>query len=432
MDIIASDEYAEVVADFREPKRCILALEDGTVLIGTHFGGEGTQTGEVVFNTSMTGYQEILTDPSYCGQIVTMTSPHIGNYGINAEDVESSRPHVAGFVIKELARRHSNYRATLGLDEYLAQNNIIGIEGVDTRALTIRLRVDGAMRGVITTQIEGYAECVRLARESPSMAGADLVKVVAPHDCSVWTEGVTPLFPPLSRGDEGLFPPLARGDEGGSPIDNRQSKIDNHHVVAVDCGMKRNILRHLVDTGCTVRVVPPTLTAEEVLMDKPDGVFVSNGPGDPAAVHYAIDMLKGIMGKVPIFGICLGHQLLGLALGAETFKLKFGHRGANQPVRNLTTGRVEITSQNHGFAVSTDSLESVGGVPTHMNLNDKTLEGFVHKDWPILAVQYHPEASPGPHDATYLFDCFATMMSKGRAPTGEDMAAAQTALQNRR
>jgi len=414
LDIIASHEYAEVVADFREPKRCILALEDGTVLIGTHFGGEGTQTGEVVFNTSMTGYQEILTDPSYCGQIVTMTSPHIGNYGINAEDVESSRPHVAGFVIKELARRHSNYRATLGLDEYLASNNIIGIQGVDTRALTTKLRVDGAMRGIISTRIDDPAECVRLARESPSMAGADLVKIVAARDCCSWTEGLDQHF--VSH----------------RPIDNRKSKIENRHVVAVDCGMKRNILRHLVDTGCTVRVVPPTLTAEEVLMDKPDGVFVSNGPGDPAAVHYAIDMLKGIMGKVPIFGICLGHQLLGLALGAQTFKLKFGHRGANQPVRNLTTGRVEITSQNHGFAVSTDSLESVGGVPTHINLNDKTLEGFVHKDWPILAVQYHPEASPGPHDATYLFDCFTTMMSKGRAPTGEDMAAAQAALQNRR
>jgi len=421
LDIITPDDYAAAVTDSRESKDCILALEDGTVFVGTHFGGKGTQAGEVVFNTSMTGYQEVLTDPSYCGQIVAMTSPHIGNYGINAEDVESSKPHVAGFVIKELARRHSNYRATLGLDEYLAQYDIIGIEGVDTRALTTKLRIDGAMRGIISTRIDDPAECVRLARESPSMAGADLVKVVAPRDCSSWTEGVTPLFPPLSR-----------GDEGGSPIGNRKSAIGNPHVVAVDCGMKRNILRHLVDIGCNVRVVPPTLTAEEVLMDKPDGVLISNGPGDPAAVHYAIDLLKGIMGKVPIFGICLGHQLLGLALGAQTFKLKFGHRGANQPVRNLTTGRVEITSQNHGFAVSTDSLESVGGVPTHMNLNDKTLEGFVHKDWPILAVQYHPEASPGPHDATYLFDCFATMMSKGRAPTGEDMAAAQAALQNRR
>jgi len=413
LDIIAPDDYAAVVADSCEPKRCILALEDGTVLIGAHFGAEGTQTGEVVFNTSMTGYQEVLTDPSYCAQIVTMTSPQIGNYGINAEDVESSKPHVAGFVIKELARRHSNYRATLSLEEYLASNDVIGIQGVDTRALTTKLRVDGAMRGIISTRIDDPAECVRLARESPSMAGAELVKVVAPKDWSSWTEGLDQNF--VSR----------------RPIDNRQSTIENRHVVAVDCGMKRNILRHLVDIGCDVRVVPPTLTAQEVLMDKPDGVFVSNGPGDPAAVHYAIEMLKGLMGKVPIFGICLGHQLLGLALGAETFKLKFGHRGANQPVRNLTTGRVEITSQNHGFAVSTDSLESVGGVPTHMNLNDKTLEGFVHKDWPILAVQYHPEASPGPHDATYLFDCFATMMSTGRAPTGEDMAAAQAALQNR-
>lgn len=402
------------MTDSRETKRCLLALEDGTVLFGKSFGAVGTRTGEVVFNTSMTGYQEVLTDPSYCGQIVTMTYPHIGNYGINAEDVESSKPHVSGFVIKELARRHSNYRATLGLDEYLAQNNVIGIQGVDTRALTTKLRVEGAMRGVISTQIDDPAEVVRLARESPSMAGADLVKIVAPNGCSDWTEGLDENFA-LRR-----------------PIGNRQSTIGNRHVLAVDCGMKRNILRHLVDIGCSVRIVPPTLTAAEVLAEKPDGVFVSNGPGDPAAVHYAIDLLKGIMGKVPIFGICLGHQLLGLALGAKTFKLKFGHRGANQPVRNLTTGRVEITSQNHGFAVSTDSLEAVGGVSTHVNLNDQTLEGFVHKDWPILAVQYHPEASPGPHDASYLFDCFATMMATGRAPTGEDMAAAQTALQNRR
>jgi carbamoyl-phosphate synthase small subunit len=409
------------VTDCGEHARCILALEEGTLFFGERFGAEGTQTGEVVFNTSMTGYQEVLTDPSYCGQIVTMTSPQIGNYGVNPEDVESSRPQVAGFIVKELARRHSNYRATLSLDEYLAQHNVIGLQGVDTRALTLRLRVEGAMRGVISTQIDDPAECVRLARESPSMAGADLVRLVAPRDCSVWTEGLTPLFPPLSR-----------GDEGGSPIENRKSKIENRHVVAVDCGMKRNILRHLVDMGCRVSVVPPTLPAGEVLANQPDGVFVSNGPGDPAAVHYAIDLVKGILGKVPIFGICLGHQLLGLALGAQTFKLKFGHRGANQPVRNLATGRVEITSQNHGFAVSADSLESVGGVPTHINLNDHTLEGFVHKDWPILAVQYHPEASPGPHDATYLFDCFVTMMSTGRPPTGEDMANAQAALQDRR
>jgi len=387
--------------DRAPPTRCRLALEDGTVWVGTPFGATGTQTGEVVFNTSMTGYQEILTDPSYCAQIVTMTYPLIGNYGINREDAESGRTQVAGFVIKELARRHSNYRATTSLEDYLAENNVIGLQGVDTRALTKKLRVDGAMRGLITTEIDDPVECVRLAREAPSQVGADLVRVVAPKNVSTWTQGL----------DSALTSP--RTTSGAS-----------HNVLAVDCGMKRNILRHLVDVGCRVRVVPPTMAADEILAYEPDGVFVSNGPGDPAAVHYAIDMLRGLLGKVPIFGICLGHQLLGLALGASTFKLKFGHRGANQPVRNLTTGRVEITSQNHGFAVEPKSLESAGGVPTHINLNDQTLEGFVHKEWPILAVQYHPEASPGPHDATYLFDCFATMMSTKAAPTGEQMAQA--------
>ncbi len=392
---------------------CTLALEDGTYFVGQAFGARGTQSGEVVFNTAMTGYQEILTDPSYCQQIVTMTYPQIGNYGVNETDVESSRPHVAGLVIKELARVPSNYRATLPLEEYLARNEIIGLQGIDTRALTKKLRVDGALRGLLTTEIDDPAECVRLARESPSMTGADLVKVVAPKECSAWKEGTVPLFPSLARGQEG------------------RSLIGSRRVAAIDCGMKRNILRKLVDVGCEVRVVPPTLSAEEILADRPDGVFVSNGPGDPAAVGYAVDLLKGLIGKVPIFGICLGHQLLGLAMGATTFKLRFGHRGANQPVQNLATGRVEITSQNHGFAVEAQSIETVGGVATHVNLNDGTLEGFVHRELPILAVQYHPEASPGPHDATYLFDCFATMMTTARPPSAEEMAAAQSALQGR-
>jgi carbamoyl-phosphate synthase small subunit len=417
----------------RSSRGCILALEDGTVLSGTAFGAPGTRTGEVVFNTSMTGYQEILTDPSYCGQIVTMTYPLIGNYGVNPVDVESARPFVNGFVIRELARRHSNYRATLCLEDYLAEHNVIGLEGVDTRALAKKLRVDGAMRGAITTEIDDARECVRLAARSPRMVGADLVTLVAPRDTSTWSAGLDPVFTPL-RGGRGARQARGRriatrgvssGRAGAKP------PTEPCRVVALDCGMKRNILRHLIDIGCAVQIVPPTVSVEEVLDYKPDGVFISNGPGDPGAVRYAIELLEGLVGKVPLFGICLGHQLLGLALGAETFKLKFGHRGANHPVRNVATGRVEITSQNHGFAIEMHSLESSGGCVTHVNLNDGTLEGFVHREMPILAVQYHPEASPGPHDATYLFDCFHTMMSSGRAPTAEEMADAQAALQRR-
>ena len=392
---------------------CILALEDGSIFRGIAFGAEGTQTGEVVFNTAMTGYQEVLTDPSYCGQIVTMTYPLIGNYGVNEEDVESARPQVAGFVVRELARMHSNHRATMGLSEYLEKHGVLGIEGVDTRALTLKLRSEGALRGIITTEIDDPDECVRRAAESPSQVGLDLVRVVAPKEAYDWS------------GERGTID--ARRSIPANASDFGVSAVGNPLVVAIDCGMKRNILRNLARAGCRVRVMPPTVSAADVFDQRPDGVFVSNGPGDPAAVHYAIDLLKGLCGRVPVFGICLGHQLLALALGAETFKLKFGHRGANQPVRNLFTGRIEITSQNHGFAVETRSLESAGGVPTHINLNDQTLEGFMHKDMPILAVQYHPEASPGPHDATYLFDCFTKMMAVRRPLTVEEIAAAQQA-----
>jgi carbamoyl-phosphate synthase small subunit len=383
-------------------------LEDGSVFIGAGFGHRGTQTGEVVFNTSMIGYQEILTDPSYCGQIVTMTYPLIGNYGVNAEDLESARPQVSGLAVRELARIHSSYRATMNLDDYLAQNNVIGIHGIDTRALTRKLRMDGAMRGTLSTEISDAAECVRLARSATPMTGADLVRQVAPTKRTDWDEGL----------DHGF-------------TSRRRLESQRFHVIAIDCGMKRNILRHLVDIGCRVQIYPPTVPAGEVLDAQPDGVFISNGPGDPEAVEYAISLMKGLIGRIPIFGICLGHQLLALAMGARTFKLKFGHRGANHPVRNLATGRVEITSQNHGFAVDSASLAAVGGVATHLNLNDQTLEGFVHRQAPVLAVQYHPEAGPGPHDATYLFDCFATMMQTKQAPNGAEMAAAQAALASR-
>ncbi len=372
-----------------------LALEDGAVFTGIGFGASGTSEGEVVFNTSMTGYQEILTDPSYKGQIVTMTYPLIGNYGINAQDVESRRPHVAGFVVRELSPLHSNWRADHSLEEYLHINNIIGIAGIDTRALTRRLRIGGALRGVLTTETMSDASLIARAKGAASMAGADWVQAVKPDGPYIWSEG------------QGKWA-LGRNESG-----------EGLHVVALDCGAKQNILRHFVERGIRVTVLPPGAPAAEILRHKPDGVFVSNGPGDPAALDYAVEPLKELIGQTPIFGICLGHQLLGRALGASTFKLKFGHRGGNQPVMNLDTGRVEITSQNHGFAVEPESLRACGGVVTHLNLNDETVEGFRHKTLPVFSVQYHPEASPGPHDAAYLFDAFVEMM-KTRKPVGAE------------
>ena len=364
-----------------------LALEDGAVFTGRAFGALGETFGEVVFNTSMTGYQEVLTDPSYKGQIVTMTYPLIGNYGINDEDRESNIPQVEGFIVRECARHPSNFRSHKTLDAYLAEHKIIGLEGIDTRALVRRLRVRGAMTGVLSTTDLDDASLVRKARSRPSIVGRDLARVVMPEKPFPWKDGFH------------------------SPFITQElhKSAKRHRVVALDFGMKWNIPRCLVEIGCDVTVVPGSTSARDILAMNPDGVFISNGPGDPEPLTYAIDNIKQLIGKKPIFGICLGHQLLGLALGAKTFKLKFGHRGANQPVLNKETGQVEITTQNHGFAVDPTTLPA-DVTPTHINLNDNTLEGMKHQRLPVFSVQYHPEASAGPHDSTYLFEEFRKLM----------------------
>ncbi|MCH9022303.1 MAG: glutamine-hydrolyzing carbamoyl-phosphate synthase small subunit [Planctomycetes bacterium] len=380
-------------------KTATLALEDGTIFEGLNFGATGTAFGEIVFNTSMTGYQEILTDPSYCGQIVAMTYPLIGNYGVCPEDQESTKIHVKGFVIKELAHTHSNFRANQSLHQFLKDQNIIGLANIDTRALTRRIRVGGAMKSVISTETYDDTKLVEMARSSEGLIGRDLVREVTSSQTTSWKQGHTSAF---------AQPSLSVRPRGGAPAPK---------VVAIDCGIKHNICRNLVDRGFDVTLVPAHTSAAQILDYQPDGIFVSNGPGDPEPVGYTIEALGQLIENgVPIFGICLGLQLLCRAFGAETYKLKFGHRGANQPVKNLDTGRVEITAQNHGFAVDMDSLNKNDIRVTHINLNDNTLEGFVHKTLPVFAVQYHPEASPGPHDASYLFDAFYNMVQSRTPP----------------
>jgi len=372
------------------PRTAKLALEDGTVFTGTAFGADGEVDGEVCFNTSMTGYQEILTDPSYRGQIVAMTYPQIGNYGVNAEDVESGRPHLAGFIVRELSRQVSNFRSDGGLDEYLKRWGIAGIEGIDTRRLVRQIRTAGAMKGVLSSTELDEAKLVERAKNAPGLIGRDLIREVMPEMPVEWSD-------PLS--------PWAKLPAARVP----RPAADSPHVVALDYGMKRNIARHLFSIGCRVTILPGSATAEEVLDRRPDGVFLSNGPGDPEPLGYAQETIRGLLGKQPIFGICLGHQLLCLACGAKTYKLKFGHRGSNQPVLNHRTGRVEITTQKHGFAVSAESLPDALET-THVNLNDDTVEGVRHRKYPAFSVQYHPEASAGPHDSDYLFDEFRAML----------------------
>lgn len=372
--------------------KAILALEDGTLFSGRAFGAEGEACGEVVFNTSMAGYQEVLTDPSYCGQIVVMTYPHIGNYGVNDEDAESSRLYVEGFVAREFSAVASNWRSQGSLEEYLKKHKILAISEVDTRALVRHIRSRGAMRGVISTTIFDPATLVARAHSIRSMLGNDLASTVsckAPYVCN----RIVPEADAASAGARSF------------------------RVVAYDFGIKRNILNNLLRVGCDVTVVPSTTSAEEVLALNPDGVFLSNGPGDPEPLEYAVQNIRRLLGARPVFGICLGHQLMGLALGGKTYKLKFGHRGGNQPVKNLLTGKVEITAQNHGFAVDPDSLHSGQIELTHINLNDHTLEGIRHRSIPAFSVQYHPEAAPGPHDSQYLFEEFTQQMLEFRKVT---------------
>ncbi|MHC4336341.1 MAG: glutamine-hydrolyzing carbamoyl-phosphate synthase small subunit [Planctomycetota bacterium] len=369
--------------------KAVLLLEDGTLFEGTSFGAAGQKCGEVVFNTSMTGYQEILTDPSYNEQIITMTYPLIGNYGTNKVDAESRKVFASGLIVKENCSYPSNWRDNGSLDDYLKKNNVIGLEGIDTRKLVKHIRTEGALRGIIASDRFEISKLRKKLEQYPGLVDRDIVRDVTTRKPYVW--------------DEGLIDVLT-GREAKPPT--------RYKVVAFDCGIKQNILRLLRSHGCNVQVVPADTSAKEVLARQPDGIFLSNGPGDPAPVSYAIKTVKKLLGKVPIFGICLGHQILALVLGGKTYKLKFGHRGANHPVKNLKTGKIEITSQNHGFCVDMDSLKDKNVELTHMNLNDDTLEGLRCDKLAAFSVQYHPEASPGPHDSNYLFEMFIKLMNQ--------------------
>jgi len=371
----------------------ILALEDGTIFEGTSFGAPAERAGEVVFNTAITGYQEIFTDPSYAGQIVVLTNPQIGNYGTNAADNEAARPYIEGLVVREFSSLASNWRSGEEARQFLERHGIPVVSEIDTRALVLHLRSRGVMRGVLSAVETDGARLVEKARGIPTMAGLDLASRVSTAEAYGWDKPVEPCSP------SELVP---------APAPPR------FHVIAYDFGIKHNILRRLVQVGCRVTVVPALTSAEDVLELKPDGVFLSNGPGDPEPLHAQVANVRSLIGKTPIFGICLGHQILGLAAGGRTYKLKFGHRGANHPVINRVTNKVEITSHNHGFAVDPDSLDAAQVEITHMNLNDETLEGFRFRNHPVFCVQYHPEAAPGPHDSRYLFDDFVELMEDAR------------------
>lgn len=376
--------------------KALLALEDGTAFYGRSFTGQGEAVGEVVFNTSMTGYQEILTDPSYCGQMVTMTYPLIGNYGINEHDIESNRIQARALLVREYQEYPSNWRSQRSLADYLTTGGVLGVDGIDTRALTRHIRLQGAMKAALSTTELDPESLVEKARQSPDMIGRDLVKEVTCQEPLLWQDE-RPVR--LQKGLSGFQWPDAPG---------------KWRVVALDYGVKYNILRSLSQRNCTILILPAETSSEIIDQLEPSGLFLSNGPGDPAAVTYAVETIQNQIGKRPVFGICLGHQLVGLALGGKTFKLKFGHRGANQPVKDLKTGKVEITSQNHGFCVDMESLKNPDIELSHLNLNDNTVEGLIHKKLPLFSVQYHPEASPGPHDATYLFERFIEMMGQDK------------------